>query len=259
MFRRFFVVLGLFCIFTRLASASEDPTPACLVALSQDGRLKAIQGKIAIVDAKFQTLDMLSNDKKPTKNERSLISLWATEGNKCIELGSQWRLQNYPPTVVALFNGYVSDLNSLGADLYSGKITYGEFAKKRAEKAKEFDTNAGKAVQEYMVQQQALDQQQRIADQQFKQREEETARQNELEQRQEYYRQQEMKQRAAEAASRQAIDIIKIYNETYKPIQLPKISTQPLQTAPMPAAEPIRRQSTTNCRWFFDQLQCTTN
>jgi len=69
-----------------------------------------------------------------------------------------------------------------------------------------------------------LDQQQRIADQQLKQREEETVRQNELAQRQEYYRQQEMKQRAAEVASRQAIDIMRIYNETYKPIQMPKIS-----------------------------------
>lgn len=259
MLRNLLIGLSVLVASASLGQATEDPTPACLVALSQDGRLKAIQDKIAIVDAKYQTLDMLSNDKKPTKNERSLISLWATEGNKCIELGAQWRLQNYPPTVVALFNGYVSDLNSLGADLYSGKIAYGTFAKKRAEKAKEFDANAGKAVQEYVVQQQALDQQQRIADQQLKQREEETVRQNELAQRQEYYRQQEMKQRAAEVASRQAIDIMRIYNETYKPIQLPKISTQPLQTAPMQAAEPIRRQSTTNCRWFFDQLQCTTN
>ena len=258
MLRNLLIGLSVLVASASLGQATEDPTPACLVALSQDGRLKAIQDKIAIVDAKYQTLDMLSNDKKPTKNERSLISLWATEGNKCIELGAQWRLQNYPPTVVALFNGYVSDLNSLGADLYSGKITYGAFAKKRAEKAKEFDTNAGKAVQEYIVQQQALDQQQRIADQQLKQREEETARQNELAQRQEYYRKQEMERQAAEAQRREKIEILKYLNEAYKPIPLPKLSSTPLQSTPVPMHQPIRQPSTTSCQWIGNQFVCNS-
>lgn len=235
--------------------ATEDPTPACLVALSQDGRLKAIQNKLAIVDAKYQTLEMLSNDKKPTKNERALISLWASEGNKCIELGGQWRLQNYPPTVVSLFNGYVSDLNSLGADLYSGKITYGTFAKKRAEKAKEFDASAGKAVQEYVIQQQALDQQQEIADQQLKQRKEEAASQQELAQRQEYYRRQEMERQAAAAERRERIEMLRHLNEAYKPMPLPQIEIPTLRSAPTPA---LRQPSTTNCQWIGNQFVCNS-
>ncbi|MGE3550921.1 MAG: hypothetical protein AB7I29_13610 [Geobacter sp.] len=47
MLRNLLIGLSVLVASASLGQATEDPTPACLVALSQDGRLKAIQDKIA--------------------------------------------------------------------------------------------------------------------------------------------------------------------------------------------------------------------
>ncbi len=112
--------------------SNVDPSMSCFASLESKPELKALKGRIALSDVRKQTIEMLANGKKPTKSEKAAISVWVTSVEQCVADGSSWRQQANPPQANALFVQYFADLKSLAADLYSGKISYGNFAKGRA-------------------------------------------------------------------------------------------------------------------------------
>ena len=74
----------------------------------------------------------MSNRRKPVASDQAALSYLATEGERCFDLGSDWREANYPAQLNALLATYRVDTLSAMADLYVGKITFGEMAKTRA-------------------------------------------------------------------------------------------------------------------------------
>jgi hypothetical protein len=109
-----------------------DPSDDCMARLKSNDELQILNGKIAVGITEEQTLEILSNDDLPTKKEKEAISIWVKERQICKHLGDEWRSKNYPPTVIPIVDGCYSDLTSLTADLYARKISYGDFAKRRA-------------------------------------------------------------------------------------------------------------------------------
>lgn len=130
------------------AYASTDPSPDCLQNLASIPALLIINEKVAI--GREQTIEMLSNREKPTQEEKKGISLWMIERDKCMESGERWRAANSPAKLNARINTFASDLKSLAARLYGEELTYGEFARKRADITTIFENESTEIFQESM-------------------------------------------------------------------------------------------------------------
>ena len=137
-----------------------DPSVECLEQLKSNDELQILKGKIALGSVDDQTLEILSNDDVPTKNEKEAISNWVRKRQGCKQLGAEWRSKNYSPTLIPIVNGYYSDFTSLTADLYAKKISYGDFAKGRAKIEQEFEKDMADEEQQIQEQKQAEKQQQ---------------------------------------------------------------------------------------------------
>ena len=142
---------------TSLAEENADPSMACFASIESKPELKSIKSKVALSDVRKQNIEMLANDKKPTKSEKAAISSWVTLVEQCVAEGSRWRQQNTQPQVNSLFVQYFSDLKSLSADLYSGKISYGKFAKERAAAGAKLIADITDINQKALVQRKAQD------------------------------------------------------------------------------------------------------
>lgn len=113
------------------AARAQDPSIACASQIQADSRAQLLSSKLPF-DPKGQSLEVLSNSSKPNAQEKAALSFMATEGERCLDLGADWRKANYPVEVNALIETSRVNMLSSMADLYSGKITFGEMAKLRA-------------------------------------------------------------------------------------------------------------------------------
>ncbi|HBZ70136.1 MAG TPA: hypothetical protein DEP35_10545 [Deltaproteobacteria bacterium] len=128
---------ALSTIETQLAQDDErdkDATEiqACFHAAALDPSLTSLSGLVALDDVRNQTSDMLASTKMPTEQERSAIKEWKDLIAPCYAQQeaflNQW---DVPPAIKALIGETkVASLN-LRVLLYSGKLTYGEYALKR--------------------------------------------------------------------------------------------------------------------------------
>jgi hypothetical protein len=178
------IILSLItCFICLIANAQSDPTIACAQEIENKPELQIIKDKVALLDARKQTLEMLSNNAKPTKEEKSAISKWDTYLTQCIDIGREFRKSYRSPKQVAVIEENASEHKNLTAELYAGKLSYGSYAKARADLVKKMnvamaDANqdaikasqaAQSANQDANRQQQLVDQQQQIINQQARQ------------------------------------------------------------------------------------------
>jgi hypothetical protein len=94
--------------------------------------LQILKGKIDLLKGPV-SLETLSNNKKPTQNEKVAILAFDKAVEQCRELGKEWRIKNVPSTVNSMVDSAFSSLKLLLAELYAGRTTYGDFAKNRQE------------------------------------------------------------------------------------------------------------------------------
>lgn len=201
-----------------------DPALTCIDDIQNNQNLQILQGKILLSGHTGElTLAMLLNSNIPTKEEQEALSLWVSERDKCMRLGEVWREKNLYPAQITIFNGFETDLLTLTADLYAGKITYGDFAKARASKYTEAERNWASVKQQISQQQQQLNQQQ----------------QEEINQRQAMAQQEEL-------ARRQAALGILLNQRNQQPYQLQPYQMPGLQT------------TTSTCNKVGNQVICTT-
>jgi len=92
----------------------------------------SIHRRVPIDTSKPATLEQLGNQSKPTAREKSALSFMVAEWERCLAMAAEWRKQNYAPEVDALYESYRVELKSIFADLYGGKLTFGDVAKARA-------------------------------------------------------------------------------------------------------------------------------
>jgi hypothetical protein len=222
-------ILSFTCLLTlySLTAFAGDPSDECFVNLASDTDLKPLQGKVTIGGKlNEQSLDILSNNNKPNLIEKQAISSWYNKVLQCVALGESFRKQNYPPQINSILESYVAEANSLRADLYAGKITYGEFAKQRA-------TLYNRSLNEQSTVEQQLRAQQQTYQQQ----------------------QAEMAQRAAIAENQRKSELLNnIINQ--QGIFKPRPMYQP---QPLPQQQPLYKPPTqTNCQWIGNQFHCTS-
>lgn len=124
-----FVLIG----FPTVAVAQvPDPSDACIANLPSQKELQILKGKIDLASGPV-SLETLSNNKKPTQNEKLAILTFDKTVEQCRELGKEWRIKNVPPTINGMVDRAFSSLKLLLAELYAGRTTYGDFAKNRQE------------------------------------------------------------------------------------------------------------------------------
>jgi hypothetical protein len=75
---------------------------------------------------------MLSDATLPTAEEKELISTWVNQRNWCMEQGEAFRQARMAPIFRAILEQFHSQVNALAADLYQGKMTYGQFSQQRS-------------------------------------------------------------------------------------------------------------------------------
>jgi hypothetical protein len=198
----------------------------CFSALESNPELQILKGKIALGNVSGQNLEMLANDKKPSPAEKSALAKWDALRQPCIKQSSEWSQSHYAPNIALIADRLKNQFNSLLADLYGGKITYGQFAKARQanlDNAKAEAVNANQQNQNVNIQQQ---------------------------QKQQELNQQAQQAQAQDQAQRRALAAQMIMNN--KPYQTPAPYQMPqLQTPSAPV--------NTNCRMIGNTMNCTSN
>jgi hypothetical protein len=105
--------------------------PSCDM-LFADPALDPIRTKVALSGVKDQTLEMRSNNSKPTPVEASAISLWDQKRHEC-EIGNPAQaMLNATPVAGSVLVNNLEDVEQLIAELYDGQITYAQFAAQRS-------------------------------------------------------------------------------------------------------------------------------
>ena len=226
-------LLGL-VFFTPLLvfAQSTDPSMECFSALESNPELQILKGKVALGNVSGQNLEILANDKKPSPAEKSALAKWDALRQPCIKQSSEWSQSHYAPNIAVISDRLKSQFNSLLADLYGGKITYGQFAKARQanlDNAKAEAVNLNQQNQNANIQNQ---QQQQQLNQQVQQAE------------------------AQNQAQRNALATQMILNN--KPYQVPiPQSTTPYQIPQLQAPQ-LQSPKNTNCRMIGNTMNCTT-
>lgn len=77
------------------------------------------------------TLEMLSNQNKPSKQEKLAHSKLDKFLDSCGAVGAEWRRTHYPIEMNKIVDSAVSENKMLLADLYAEKISYATFLKSR--------------------------------------------------------------------------------------------------------------------------------
>jgi len=118
-----------------------DPTVACIEGLKANTDLQGLYKKMPLDVSKGQSLEVLSNNTKPNATEKKHILKFMDLIEGCSSEGSEWRTKNYPLVINNLGAKYQSDIKIAIADLYSGKLTFGELAKTRTKTMTDFMAN----------------------------------------------------------------------------------------------------------------------
>ena len=115
------------------ADLPPDPGQSCVRSLVGDQEFAPIANKMAIGGVSAQTFEMLSATLRLDDTEKPIVAKWVAARQRCFSLTSQWAQQNEMPAILwaARAQEFTETMN-LSADLYNGKITYGEFAQRRA-------------------------------------------------------------------------------------------------------------------------------
>lgn len=136
--------------------------------LMNDPRLDVIRNKISFGGAADATLPMMALQSRPSANEQPAIELWQN-----LRRDSRTRFnaiyRQYTPEVIPFVDSEAAAVFSLVADLYTGKLTYGDFNRQRLdvhnrtrEAAREYYADIRKQRQANAERQQAANQQQQL-------------------------------------------------------------------------------------------------
>lgn len=223
----------------------QDPTVACMEELITNPDFQGLYKKMPLDIRKGQSLEILSNNTKASAIEKKSILKFMDSFEACSNLGSEWRSKNYPLVIINLAESFKSETKILTADLYAGKLSFGELAKMRTKMMTEYLANlqseVAKIKEERAAYEQALANKAQLDLEKAQQNEEARKDRNAqlAAQREALRAQNEM---MAEQARRQAI-------LQYIQMNPPK----PFQPLPMPR-EPV----TTNCNAYGNQWNCVT-
>jgi hypothetical protein len=207
---------------------------------------KPLACKITFVDYLKQSIEMLANAERPSPAEKAALVLWLSETQQCMQLGHQWRADNLSASVNALLEQNAVVVDALTADLYRGKISYGEFARAMATNHAKLNSEVV-AIEQKQAEDEAL-QQERQANEEQRRKDEQAARHRE----QEWQRALDKVQREQARLSAEVANLIG-KKASPPPVAQPAAQTRlpPPLPAPLPADVPpqlpLQKSTTTNC------------
>ena len=229
----------------------------CLSNLESNSRIKLLEPKLPFNGFESPPIEVLGNPTKPTQKEKSAISYLASERDRCNQMDTEWRRQNIPNEYSEVFDTYWRETKFILADLYGGKITYGDVAKARSKLSHDWATKinainlASKEKDELAIRQreqaEALRQEEtaRLLAQYQRQLEADSQKSRlAIQQLEQQQAQLQLMQKQADAAQRQAN-----FNDSLKLLQLGAP-----RTAPAPAFN-----NSINCRTTYYGNVATTN
>lgn len=114
--------------FRPLSQISDD----CFDALARDPDLSSIAGKVSLTGTK-PSLMQLASDETVSPTEKEVIALWSSKRDRCWDV---WAIGAtfYPNNEQVNIGATTKDtVDLLIVELYKGRLTYGDFAKKRVE------------------------------------------------------------------------------------------------------------------------------
>lgn len=127
------IILIMAIVPTVAFSMPKELIQRCAEEMQEDPALDPIKGKVGFT-VSSQTIEMLSNNSKPSPTEKIALLEWDKKRQDCPK---KWAAlypdSEIPPAIRALDVAYASATQSLIADLYMGKLTYRQFAQKRKE------------------------------------------------------------------------------------------------------------------------------
>lgn len=226
-------------------SPDENPSIACISQLKDDARIQILADKIPFDITQSQPLETLANKSKPTAKEKVALSFFVAEGERCANLGAYWREKNVPPEINGLLAAYRIDAVAAIADLYAGKISYGDLAKLRAKSAAELKVRVDAVVRDLQEKRASAQLGRQEAEALRKQAETQARERREMNEQQQRFAQQQAEQQQDEARRQAAMQML-MNQRPSRPYQI-----QPYQM-------PIQRSQTTNCEVLGNQMNCTT-
>jgi hypothetical protein len=124
-------------ILVMFSAAAHADYDSCMAAIGNNPKYATLKQKVAMTKPSDQTFAMIANNTFAASDEKPLIADWVTDRNKCF-IDNEHEFSNMSIALQTLLNKQNLQFQSMAADLYNKKITYGDFAKIRAEMAAEF-------------------------------------------------------------------------------------------------------------------------
>ena len=122
-----------------LANGIQDSL-ACIEQIKQEPKLALLKNKVALASPKGQTFSMLVDSTFPTEQERPLIQIWVDMKSSCASkvIDDASIEQSIRDAQQRMNDSFIE----IAVDLYQGKLTFGDFAKKRVSIEKSFITES---------------------------------------------------------------------------------------------------------------------
>lgn len=112
------------------ATKPVDQYGQCIDTIAANSKYAALGSKIALGRVSNQTIAMLADTSRIAPEDKPMLLNWSNDKNICVQQDAENRSKLHPK-VRQLVEATESASSSAAADLYAGKISYGEFATKR--------------------------------------------------------------------------------------------------------------------------------
>lgn len=146
-------------------AAAEFSMADCEAQIVANKNLQILKGKIDLLNTANQPTEILANSKVPSRKEKVALALWVEEQKRCSAPGIEYH-KSQSPEIGAIFDRAYSELFLSAADLYQGKITYGDFARATVRRHQEVREQIAGVVARFREQQAERERQEAIAKQQ---------------------------------------------------------------------------------------------
>lgn len=129
-----FVAIALFSVFTHSMAQNESAKQLAQIRIEecnrfkQDSAIDPIRNKIAaLAGSSSIPLSMLADENKPNDVEKKALLEYDAILIKCFQMQNDWEQQYAPPGFAEFMRGMFDKAQADRANLYVGKISYGEY------------------------------------------------------------------------------------------------------------------------------------
>jgi hypothetical protein len=148
----FFGSMGAIWLFLAGSVVAAEMTVAeCEAQIVANKNFQVLKGKLDLLYSANPPIEILANAKVPSKKEKAAISLWVEEQKRCSAPGIAYH-KSRSAEIGAIYDQAYAEMYMSAADLYQGKITYGDFAKAGVRRHQEIRDRISVVVTKFLEQ-----------------------------------------------------------------------------------------------------------